>query len=104
MPNAFMFSKIDDPTKSPVRFMDIDVELCAHFNVTPHETLYYCGWYDWMGERVALGYSYDRMREEFRAQAEGRLKPAQLTHLLEIIDWFEAHYVPDAWYAPKSSL
>jgi len=97
MPNQFMFSRIADPTKSPVRFIDIDAELCAAFDAQPHPTLYYCGWYDWLGERAALGYSYNKMREEFRAQAEGRLTPDQLAKILAIIDWFEAHYVPDAW-------
>jgi hypothetical protein len=97
----FMLSRKTDSDRKPVRFVEIDEEMCAHFGVAVHETSYYCGWYDWIGDRIAVGQSFEKMREDIRAVTT--LSAADLQRTLEIIDFLDARFTTDAWYMPKAA-
>jgi hypothetical protein len=78
-------------SKEPVKFCDIDDEICAHLGVTPHPTLYYEGWYDVIGMCIACGKALgSRELYEHLQRYSPRLLPV-LAYLVE-------HYTSDAWY------
>jgi hypothetical protein len=94
MPNCFTLARKVDPTQ-PVPLAVVDAELCAHCGVEPHPTLYYRQWYDSIGLGLAMGMSWDRMREIFTAVPDD-------TEAVDMVNWFEANYVCSAWYQPRS--
>lgn len=84
MPGYFTLTKKGET--APSRFADIDDAMCAHFGVAPHKTDYYQAWYDIEGLGLAVGLTWEKMRE-----INPERKP--------IIDWLEENYLPDAWHA-----
>jgi hypothetical protein len=58
--------------------------MCAHFGVTPDPVTWYQNWENIEGLGLAMGFSWDKMRE---------INPDRK----EIIDWLEANYDADAW-------
>lgn len=87
MPNCFQLFKKSEPTVA-CRFCDVDDEMCAHFGVTPDPVKYYLGWYDVIGLGIALGQSWDKMRDIHKDWPE----------ILPLIDYLEANYNTNAWY------
>ena len=89
MPNCFTLTKKGE--KEPSLLNDIDKELCELLN-EPFSTQYYvAAWYDTIGLCLAIGHSWDKMRETF----EGSEK------LQKVIDYLEENYTTDAWYEVK---
>jgi len=105
MPNYFSLTKRGD--KSPTNLQDIDIAMCEHFGVPVHPKYWYCDWYNIEGLYLAIGRSWEYMRDDMREQAYvSMLKgdheyAAKCEHHLAIIDWLEANFVTDAWYQPK---
>jgi len=89
MPNCFTLTKKGE-TK-PSTFVKIDEELCEFFNVRPHETNWFRGWYNSIGLGLAMGYSWDKMREMFKDNPK----------LLEIVNFLAKNYDSSAWYETK---
>jgi len=67
-------------------FQDIDDKMCAHFGVPPDPKWYYKGWYDTIGFALAMGKSWDWMREHY---SEG---------LHPVIEYLETRYRAENWY------
>lgn len=82
MPNCFTLTPRGSDT--PAKFVDIDDAMRAHFGAPPDSVNYYRSWYDIEGLGLAMGFSWDRMRE---------INPDRK----EIIDWLDEHYIPNAW-------
>ena len=86
MPNCFQL--ISKDTGQAERFADIDESLCAHLNKEVDEKEYLNYWYDVLGLGIACGKSFDDLRN--RCQPDDEL-------MLDIIDYLDQNYVPDAW-------
>ena len=66
MANYFQLFKKDDPDAGPQKFSEIDDLICAHFNTKPHDTRYYCSWYDIIGFALAMGKNWEEIRAMLR--------------------------------------
>lgn len=89
MPNCFqLYKKGED---SPSDLVVVDNEMCAHFGASPDPVRYFEAWFDIIGFRLATGYSFVDMRVEFAKDAR----------LVEIVDWLDQHYSPNAFYQCK---
>lgn len=106
MPVCFQLLKDGEPQK----FNVVDDAICAHFGVKPDEKRYYYEWYDIIGLRIALGRSFEEIRESFigfqnEPTDDVELKLDRMTswgRLIEILDFLKANYQSSAWYETKS--
>ncbi len=89
MPNYIQL--FDKTTGKPVDFIEIDTLMCEHFNVEPNPEKWFRNWYNIHGLALAMGRSWDKIRDICGDD----------TVLIEITDWLEKHYQPDAWYQRK---
>jgi len=98
MPNCFQLRSKAEPTKL-IRFIDLDEDLCNHFGVPVHPDEYYLGWYDFVGLRLAMGKTFDDMRQYLSTSdhTEWSMK------MLAIVDYIDDHCTSDAWYEVKQA-
>lgn len=89
MPACIQLFKVGETEAST--FQRIDEEICAHFGVPVDPRFYYEGWYDSICLFLATGKSYQQVREIYH----------NFPRLVEIIDWLEENYRPNAWYEVK---
>jgi hypothetical protein len=87
MPNCFQLLR--DGAAVPLN--EIDAEMCRHFNVPCHSTLYYEAWYDTVGHDLAAGQSFDQIRSTY----------ADFPRLVEVASWIEKHFTVRSWYERK---
>lgn len=100
MPNCFQLFPKSDP-KNAVVLAKLDDEICVHFGVTPHPTQYYCAWFDIIGFDLAAGKSFDELKKryhEYVAEKEHPEDKAFWQRQIEIADYIDANYTPNAWY------
>ena len=98
------FQLIDKTTDKPAILQDIDREMCKHFKQPCDKVKYFAGWYDCIGLRLALGDSFEKIREEFigyikEDKSEGEVNYYSLQ--CEIITWLEENYTPTSFYQYK---
>lgn len=91
MPNCFQLARKSAP-QTPVALNVIDDELCAHFGVQPDPERYYQNWYNNIGLALAMGLTWDQMKEVVSSDPHG----------VAIVEWFEANFISTAWYQPRS--
>jgi len=92
MPNCFSLSRKAEPTK-PVRFVEIDAEICKHLDVPCDDVKYYLGWYDFVGWRLAIGKSLGEVKVEVEANVDNPLTP----EMLKLVQYLIDNYTSDAW-------
>ncbi len=98
MPNCIQFVPKSNPNADAVPLARIDEEMCKHFKASVQPTQYYFYWFDTIGFSLAMGKTYDQIREQFKAdRASDTSGPAYWDKMLAIVDWLEANYVPNAW-------
>jgi hypothetical protein len=98
MPNCFTLARKEDP-KTPVRFIDIDEELCKMLDVPVDEHKYVMGWYDNIGFALACGRSLEWCREQYKAKADAAKGTDQYWNdCVRITDYLIEHYTSDGWY------
>jgi hypothetical protein len=90
-PHCFQF--INKMTGVADNFPEIDDQICAFLGVKPDPVNYYMGWYDTIGFRVAMGDTFDQIREDRYVASEPKL--------IRILDWLDARYTTRAWYERK---
>jgi len=95
MPNCFQLSRKAEPTK-PVRFIDIDIEICKELDIPVDPDKYCMSWYDIIGLRLACGQSFDEMRKYFLGVNEEH--SAWACKMAQIVEFLDANYTSDAWY------
>jgi len=88
MPNYFTLTRKSNIEAGPVNFATIDEEICAHLGVEVDNVHWYAGWYDNIGLMLAIGKSWNEMREIFKDSDA----------LLPVIDFLEANFTANAWY------
>jgi hypothetical protein len=82
----------------PVKFSQIDEEMCRHFEQPVDEKRYLGGWYDSIGFRLALGKSFEQIRAEFRGYVDEEKETSNFyVTMLKMLDWLDENYTPDSW-------
>lgn len=76
----------------PVNLNTIDEELCIHLGESISNSRWCRDWYNSIGLALAIGQSFDKIREELKACPENEIE------LLPIVDYLDANFVTDAWY------
>lgn len=83
MPNCFTLTRKGE--NKPSNFQDIDEAMCKAFNAPVHPDNWYRNWYNTIGMGLAMGNSWDKLREIFDDQ-------------VDLIDWVELNYTVDTWH------
>ena len=90
MPNCFQLKSIE--TGEPKNFIELDNEMCEHFGIEPNPERWLMNWYNFIGLALSVGKTFDEIRTYVHEDE---------TPMLDIIDYIEQRYVPDAWYESK---
>jgi hypothetical protein len=89
MPNCFALTAIQDgEVANRTSLPMVDDIMRTAFGAEPSATEWYCGWYDTIGLGLAMGHSWDKLRDIFKDSER----------LLTIIEYLEQHYAVDTWY------
>jgi hypothetical protein len=89
MPNWFTLT--DKTTGKPADFVEIDTLMCKHFGAEINPDKWFRNWYNIHGLSIALGNDWDKTRKICGDDIV----------LVEITNWLEQNYTPDAWYQSK---
>ena len=84
MPNHFQL--IPKNSNEPEKFSTIDDIMCTHFGVNSNDVEYYFDWYNVLGFALAMGLTFDELRNEF-------------PEFLEIINYLDSNYTVKTWYS-----
>ena len=90
MPNYFQLKSIE--TGEPKNFVELDHEMCEHFGIKPDPDHWLMDWYNFIGLALSMGKTFDEIRAYVYKDE---------TPMLDIIDYIEQRYVPEAWYESK---
>lgn len=98
---AVNFSLTDKTTKSVVKLLDVDKEICALFDIPVHDKDWggehgVRNWYDTIGFQLASGKTYDEIRLHY---VKSDLWIDELPWLLKCINYLEQRYVPNSWHS-----
>jgi hypothetical protein len=97
MPNYFQLSRKSDPENKPVRFVEVDEEICRFFNQEPDPVKYVAGWYDSIGVRLAMGMSLSGIKQEFEQEINKQGMESIYLALFKICEYLEENYNSNAW-------
>ena len=84
---AACFSLTKRGETTPASLVSVDEAICAHVGRQPDPQKYVWDWFDYVGFPLAVGRSWADIREQCEDFPE----------LLQIIDFLEANYLPNAW-------
>jgi hypothetical protein len=96
------FQLIDRQTGQPAIFQQIDDKMRESFGAPPNDKEYMNGWYDSIGFRLALGKTWNDIRDEFeleyRSDVNSGRERSIYPRLISITNWLEDHYESSSWY------
>ena len=96
MPACFTLTRKGESTPSSLQH--IDDEMRIEFGEEPDEVLWLWGWYDTLGLALAMGRTWEQLREQFAEDpAESERINMSRRGMLVVIDWLDEHYIPNAW-------
>ena len=98
MANSFSLTRKTDIGKDPVSLRQVDEEICAHFNISPHPSDYYHSWFDTIGFDLASGRSFAEIIR--RCHDDMEASPQSYRYYerkLEIAEYLDKHFIPDRW-------
>jgi hypothetical protein len=72
----------------------VDEMLCEHLGVEPDEKEWHWGWMDTVGLSLAMGKTFDEVREIYLTPELG----PSIGHAKAIVDWFEQEFENDSYY------
>lgn len=105
MPSCFQLYPKGE--KEPKILQHIDDEMRVHFEVPPDPDHWLGNWYDTIGFRLALGKSFEQIREQFKEYVEEERVKGNPTRgvefyeaLLSILDYLEERYSTNSFYSP----
>ncbi len=105
----FNLTRKSAPDAGPVNLHDLDVEICALIGEPVHPTRYCIGWFDSIGYWLAVGKTWDEIRElhaEGRACTRGTdmIDPeaaaahhAVYDELEKVRAWLEENFISEHW-------
>lgn len=97
MPNCFSLTRKSEPDAGPIRLIQIDEEMCRHFNVTHDPKLRYGYWCDHIGLSLACGQSFQQIRENYLSEKSKDNDDAYWDRMIEIVEWLNDNFIADAW-------
>lgn len=89
---CFQLTRKSNLGSGPVQLTVIDEEICKHLGLPVHPVNYCHNWYNTIGFGLACGKSFDRLREVFKSDLRS----------IEIINYLDANFTTNAFYAPRS--
>ncbi len=92
MPNCFQL--LCDG--QPVVLVDVDAEMCRHFNVECDLKQWHCYWYDFIGSDLAAGRTLDQIIAAYPTELP------EFPELVLIAEWLKANFTTRAWYESSS--
>ena len=96
MPNCFTLTRKGE--SKPANLQEIDDEMRQAFCEEPDEVRWLWGWYDTIGFGLAMGRTWEQLREQFAEDpAESERTNMFRRRMLAVIYWLETHYVFNAW-------
>lgn len=101
MPACFQLFRKGESEAVPLN--TIDEEICAHMEVPVHDT-YYCGdWFNTIGFKLAMGYSFDRIIGYYDGGAVFSKDDDReyCETLLKIAKFLSERFTQNAWYERK---
>lgn len=91
MPNCFQLVRKSDTNAGPVVLQQIDDEMREAFHEPPDTEHWYRDWYNWAGLYLALGKTFDQIREIVKDDVQG----------LRIVEWLDANFTSSAWFSHR---
>lgn len=82
MAACFSLTKIGET--EPAVLQEVDNDMARFFGVEPDPVKWYRNWYNEVGFRLALGWSLDKITQEY-------------PEWVSVCDWLQANYTSDAW-------
>jgi len=98
MPACFQLTSIH--TGKPTNFIDIDDEICLALSVPTNPDLYYLGWYDFIGLRLATGKSFTDIKDhlsELWLADDNPITSEWAMQMLRIVDYLSTNYTASNW-------
>ena len=92
MPNCFQLTRKGETT--PTVLTKVDEHICQFLNVPCNDVAWVEGWYDVIGFRLAIGQSWDDMRQYFIHECRSHDFSIKM---LRIINFLDDHYTSDCW-------
>ena len=89
---AAYIQMLDRETGEPVPFVDIDEKMCKDFDVEVDAKRYYREWYDMICFPLALGDTYEVIRQRWIGYGDVAIGD------FEILTWLEERYEPKNWF------
>lgn len=102
MPVCFQLSRRDSEVFTPVPFQHIDNELCQALDLPWDADKYVNSWYDHIGLRLALGYSWDKIIDYYREGVEDGPYHEWSVRSWRIAAYLAEHYQSDSWWEAKN--
>ena len=91
MPACYQLALKTEPKSFiPVTLQSVDEAMCKHFNMPCDEKLWFRNWNNWLGFSLAVGRTFDQIRETFCDEGHW-----------EVIDWIEKNYEVSSFYQSK---
>ena len=100
---AICFQLFRKGEPEPTSLSKIDEELCKLLNLPVDPVKYVASWYDTIGFRLALGKSFQEIREDFGVIRDGEhvgwtsQDDIMLDQWFQILDYLEENYSPNSW-------
>jgi hypothetical protein len=105
MPICFQLYDKSKPEEGPVSLSKVDEEMCEHFQVPCDPIKYLGGWFDCIGFRLALGKTFEEIREQIdgylaadKQHQDGYVEFYE--NMLLMLSYLEERYTPNAFYSP----
>lgn len=97
MPNCFSLTPKSET--EPASLVQVDVEICKHFNEPVDPEKWYLGWYNTIGLQLAFGKSFEEIIEYWEDSATTPGNPFHEYDLrcYEIATFLSKNYTADAW-------
>lgn len=105
MPACFQLYDKSKPGEGPVVLPRIDEAICLALSVPCDPIKYYNYWFDSIGFRLAIGKTFDQIREEFKGYvAEEKAKDnaggvEYYETSLKIVDYLDERYSPNSFHS-----
>lgn len=85
MASCFALTRIGE-TK-PTALAEVDAHLCRELNQPCADDDWLYNWYNWIGLGLAVGKTFDELREQWKKYPE----------LVKVLDVLKANYTVDSW-------
>lgn len=91
MPNCFQLTPKASPQNGPELLQTIDEKMCAFFEQPCHPEKWFCYWYDMIGFRLAMGKTFEQIKEYIATEY------GTDDMWYKITVWLDEHYTTDSW-------